>query len=421
MINIRQFVFWGLDFLKGGSIRKNYNEIKKNESLTREKYLNEILDYAVEHVPFYKNGHYKSFTDFPIINKPIFKREGARCISDEYPNYESLYKVKTSGSTGTPLVVYLDHKKRQRVIADLLVINDRIGWTLGSHYVFLRNWTSNYQQSKLSKIAKNFKAVGVGDFSDIKKAELYTYLLEHKNTILVGYSSSVCDFMDWIKRTGRNAQTLRLKLIHCSAEELLEYKRKELREIFACPVYNRYSNEEIGLIAMMMDDSEVFLVNTASIRVELLKLDKDEYVQPGEIGRVVITDLLNHAMPIIRYDVGDLAISNDKSDDVKTITKLCGRSADVLYAPGGILIGSTTLAAVAEVFPNIEKWQFAQVSDERFEFRYVGNLTGTEKNELKERLQMSIGKFAFCEIIEQQNIPLCKNGKYKTLVNENNK
>lgn len=386
--------------------------------MVRERYQEDILKYVQEHVPFYQGKNYQKLQDFPVMSKPIFKREGTNCISDEYSDYTKLHVVKTSGSTGTPLVVYLNKEKRQRVIADLLVVNDNIGWNLGAHYVFLRNWTSNYQQSKVERIAKNFVAVPIGSFDDKRKEQLYNYFLHHRHSVFVGYASSVCDFMNWVKRTDKDGKAIQLKLIHCSADELTERNRKELRQTFGCPVYNRYSNEEVGLIAMMHDNSDEFQVNTASIRIELLRLDSDEYVQPGEMGRVVITDFFNHAMPLIRYDIGDLAVSCDSSDNVKSIKKICGRSSDLLTAPGGISISSVAVAAVAEVIQGIQRYQLAQQSDTKFEFRYVGSLTTTEKEELMNRLRESLGGEAEIEISEKQELLLSKTGKFKTIVNE---
>lgn len=58
-------------------------------------------------------------------------------------------------------------------------------------------------------------------------------------------------------------------------------------------------------------------VNTQSLRVELLAPDSSDYVKPGEIGRVVITDLYNRSMPLIRYDTGDFAVSHDDSSCVR--------------------------------------------------------------------------------------------------------
>lgn len=418
MKNIRQFGFWALDFFRGGIIRKNYKEIQQNDSHIREKNLKDLLEYAQMHVSFYKNVNFKELKGFPVVNKSIFKEQGFNCISDEFPNYQNLQIVKTSGSTGTPLVVYLDSNKRKRVIADLLVINDKIGWELGSHYVYLRSWTSNKRQSKFAKIAKNFLEVNVADFDDCSKEQLYNYFLKHKNSVFVGYSCSVCDFMDWVKRKGKDGRALKLKLIHCSAEELLEIKRKELRDTFGCPVYNRYSNNESGLIAMMEDGTNVFKVNTASLRIELLKLDSDEYVIPGEMGRVVVTDLFNHAMPLIRYDIGDLAISDDNSEDIKTIKKLCGRSADILTGPDGRLISNTIAASIAETISSISKWQLAQISKNKFELRYIGKLSLDEKKELDSRMRGALGSDTEYSIIEYSDLPLSKTGKFKTLLNE---
>lgn len=418
MKNIRQILFWSIDFIKGGMIAKDYREIINYKTKDADEQLKEILKYVIEHVPFYKGKAYNSLQDFPVVSKKIFKEEGVNCISDEYPNYTSLYTAKTSGSTGTPLTIYMDARKRRRITADLLVINQKIGFELGCHYVYLRNWLSDKKQSKIERFAKNYMPVGLGDFDELHKEKLYKHLQKNKHTVIVGYSSSVCDFMEYIKRTGKDAKSLKIKLIHCSAEDLPEYRRKELREVFGCPVYNRYSNQEVGLIAMMMDYDDVFQVNEPSVRMELLKLDRDEYVKPGEMGRVVLTDLYNRAMPLVRYDVGDLAVSYDDPSNVKKIVKLCGRTGDLLRAPGGILVGSASPTAAAEIYPEIEKWQFAQISEREFEFRYVGILSKEQEGELKDRLHDSIGNLSIINVIKKDDLPVGKNGKFKIIVNE---
>lgn len=420
MSNIRQLVFWLIDFLRGQPIRKNYKDIKQTNPATREKHLNEILSYVQKHVPFYGNHKYEQLSDFPVVNKSIFKEQGKNCVSDEFINNKKLHVVKTSGSTGTPLIVYQDSKKRERVVADLLAINDQIGWNMGGHYVYLRSWTSNKKQSQLAKLAKNFIAVNIAEFDDDLKEWLWNYFLKHKNSIFVGYSCSICDFMAWVNNSRKDGKSLHLKLIHCSAEELPENKRKELRSTFGCPVYNRYSNNESGLLAMMKDNDNSFIVNTASLRIELLKLDSDEYVRPGEMGRVVVTDFFNRAMPLIRYDIGDLAISYDDSSDVKIIEKLCGRNADILRCPDGRLISNTTAASIAETIQGITKWQLAKLADGRFRFSYIGKLTSHEEQTLNINIREALGPNAEYEICETTNFPITKTGKFKTLVNESN-
>lgn len=419
MVNLRKLVFWILDATLGlRRISKFYKEVQVDEPHMRERNLEDILKYAVAHVPFYKGKNYERLEDFPVMSKLIFKAEGANCISDEFPNYERLRKAKTSGSTGTPLVVYLDPRKRHRVIADLLVVNDKIGWYLGCRYAFIRNWKSKRRPSCLAQFAKNFKPVNVSDFDSVGKETLFNFFKDHSQTILIGYSTAICDFMDWIVSTGRDGRSLRLRLIVCSAEDLTENKRRKLRDTFGCPVCNRYSNEENGLIAMMEDGSNSFRVNTASVRVEILNRSSSDRVCPGEMGRVVVTDLFNRAMPLIRYDTGDLAISLDPSDNVKTIIQLCGRSADVLCTPSGILVSNTTIAAVSETVTSIVKCQLAQVSGKKFVFRYVGELSQGECLDLEVRLLSVLGPDVELVLSNQEDIPVAENGKFRPLVRE---
>lgn len=419
MVNLRKIVFWTLDWIFGQRrVSKYYDEVRENNPSISERCLDEILKYSLSHVPFYKGKNYKELADFPVMSKPIFKKEGIRCISDEFPNYEKLRKAKTSGSTGTPLVVYLDARKRRRVIADLLEVNDRIGWYLGCRYAFIRNWKAKRTPSAFSLYAKNFKPVNVSDFDDNGKEDLFDFFKKYPQSVLIGYSTAVCDFMQWILRTGRSGKSLNLRLILCSAEDLEESNRKKLRDVFACPVCNRYSNEENGLIAMMEDESDVFRVNTASVRLELLKLDSDDYVSPGEMGRVVVTDLFNRAMPLIRYDTGDLAVSQDPSDNVKTISRLCGRSADILRSPGGILISNTAVSAVSEIITNIVRCQLAQISETRFVFRYVGDLSEEDVCLLKSRLGATLGLNAELLLVKADHIPISASGKFKPIVKE---
>lgn len=111
--SIREIVFWLVDFFTGSKIRKEYKDIsnKLNCAIDHNRE-QEILFYAKKHVPFYKNIKGDRLIDFPIMNKSIYKSQGVKCISDEYPDYLRLYKASTSGSTGTPMVVYEDPREK---------------------------------------------------------------------------------------------------------------------------------------------------------------------------------------------------------------------------------------------------------------------------------------------------------------------
>jgi phenylacetate-coenzyme A ligase PaaK-like adenylate-forming protein len=52
-------------------------------------------------------------------------------------------------------------------------------------------------------------------------------------------------------------------------------------------------------------------------------------VAPGERGRVVLTNLYNHALPIIRYELGDSVVrgSGQETPSFSTIRDIEGKSA----------------------------------------------------------------------------------------------
>lgn len=73
---------------------------------------------------------------------------------------------------------------------------------------------------------------------------------------------------------------------------------------FGCPVYDTYGCSEMGFIACDCPDHDGLHVFMDLYHVEVCR--DGRIAQPGELGRIYITDLVNKAMPWIRYDVGDV-------------------------------------------------------------------------------------------------------------------
>ena len=420
--SLREIAFWMQDaLLKKNSVKNHCNDIKRKtkENCDSDQQLKSILEYAIENVPYYRNIPSPELSCFPVMTKAVYKQHKDECLSVEFvERTDSLYKAATSGSTGTPLIVYQDSEKKNRVRADLINAHERIGWYLGDHYVFIRNWVSNYKQSALKSFAQNVENVSITDFDDAKKEWLCGHLRKHKNSVIFGYSSSVCDFMHYIKAKGINAQDLKVKLIVCDSDELTSANKRELEKTFCCPVYNRYDNEENGLIAISGTNDDRMYVNYQSLYVELLKPDLDENVRPGEVGRVVITDLYNKAMPLIRYDTGDYAVCNDMTDgSVKVLDEFAGRKADCIYSTDGRLVSSVAVSGLTEIFESIVKYQIIQETETGYCFRYVGSLSEADFDELKSRLYTCLGADANIVYECVENISQQSNGKYKTMIN----
>lgn len=415
----RRSFFWTADAIRHKPVREHYEDIlylQKECSDSQDERLRHILKYAIQNVPFYQDITEPDISRFPVMSKPVYKEQGNRCRSKEYLNDDKLFIASTSGSTGTPLVVYQDVNKKARMRADLIAAHEAVGWHLGDHYVFIRNWVSNYKQSLIKNFAQNVENISVTDFDDKKKAWLCEHLKKNPNSIIFGYASSVCDFLTYVKKEKIETHKLSVKLIVCDSDELTSSNRKALEDTFDCIVINRYDNEENGLLAISSPYKDELTVNYPSLYVELLKLDSDEPVQPGEMGRVVVTDLFNHAMPLIRYDIGDLAVSLDEAGKIRTLSCISGRKADCVYSTDGKMISSVAISGITEVFDEIAKYQLVQTSKEGFEFHYVGKIGEIDMKELSDRLHTALGTNAEIQYIVEQDIPLGKNGKAKTTV-----
>ena len=124
---VRCYSFWFLDFLKGGKIKGHFTDIKyilenfdTDESIKRRNnYLENILNHVVSTVPFYSETKgFNSITDFPIVNKLILREQFDNFLSIKHKDKKS-FEVSTSGSTGTPLLVLQDKRKKQRNRADI--------------------------------------------------------------------------------------------------------------------------------------------------------------------------------------------------------------------------------------------------------------------------------------------------------------
>lgn len=172
MLNkFRSNVFWLFDKIKGNSVKNNFDEIEKiynGDEGAVEKNLNNILKYAVSNIPYYYGLTYNSIEDFPIVSKSIIKSDYSKFISPKYDK-NKLIKISTSGSTGTPFTIYQDSIKRNRLTSDLIYAHNNIDWKLGDHYIFIRNWVSNYKQSYLKNFAQNVTNISISQFDDYKE------------------------------------------------------------------------------------------------------------------------------------------------------------------------------------------------------------------------------------------------------------
>ena len=162
------------------------------------------------------------------------------------------------------------------------------------------------------------------------------------------------------------------------------------------------------------------MINTASYLVEIFKIDSDTLVADGELGRIVVTDFYNLAMPMIRYDTGDIgSISATKDAFGNTYLDVVeGRKLDLIYAADGRLLSSYIVYKNMWQYTEITQYQLIQHGEKDYTFK--ANLEGAvfkREKQLVDEFKTYLGEDANFKVEYVAEIPLLASGKRRKIVN----
>lgn len=427
---LRRRLFWFLDKLKGGQIKTDLNDITDSLSQSSFKYLQKknepilekLLQTTVECSPFYNEfKNFKNLQDFPVVNKSIIK-DNFDEIFVRSKKSSNIIKVTTSGSTGAPFSVYQGKRKKNRNTADTLFFAKSSGFELGDQLLYLRSWTKYLKKNILLAKIQNILTLDVIDNSDEYYERLFEKLHKSKSQKgWLGYPSAfenVCDYLDKINSKPVNCN---VTSIIAMSEALTQSTKDRMEYYFQVPVVSRYSNIENGIIAQQMRGSNNFTVNWASYIVEILDLERDISVEPGEIGRIVITDLYNSITPMIRYDTGDLGnftIDSKNKNVFPMLKTVYGRSLDAITGTNGKIINPFVIFGNFYKFPELSQIQLIQESQYDYTFLVNYDEEFTREKEFLNFFKSYLGEDAKVTIKYIDKIPLLNSGKRRVLVNQ---
>lgn len=421
---------WGFDFLdtcKGRNVLKNKEEIgylfqHKDEVLKFQNDKFQLLaNWAVNNTLFYssvKNKDTYKLADFPIIDKNIIKENHATFCTAK-ANEKGSIKIHTSGSTGTPLVIIQDKNKRERVYAEMMYLWGISGFEIGMRYMFLRRWNNINKKSRLTTFARNLVMTDVSSLDDDSLETIYQEIISDKKIrMIIGYTSTLDMLGEYLKKKNAKPEDFNIVSILSGSEVLSEKTRNVLKGVFGCNVVSLYSNQENGMLAIECNENKEFHLNTASYIFEILKIDSDEPADYGEVGRIVITDLFNYAMPIIRYDTGDLTIKKTKPEcDISTdvVTAIEGRKVDIVYDVNGKALSPHTITNGLWKFDRLKQFQLIQKDRNKYLFKVNDPENNYSDEELVLTCKEFFGNEANVSIERVDDIPVLASGKFKYL------
>ena len=425
--------YWINDFLNKGGMWEDFKEIRyiyenpiKGE-IIREKRLNELLCFAKKNVSFYKkwNGQLNSLNDFPVVNKQTYLQNYADFLTPKelIPGQKGeLHIQRTSGSTGTPFELPQDTRCRTRRIATIKFGNELIGFHSFEPMVHLRSLKHYYKGNPTIVHNKdlNITYIDNAELNDTKINDIINAINNTKAKVVRGYTTAIDTICSY-------AISHRIKLdchptFITGGEVLLESLRLKIINELHCNVISQYANEENGVFGQteLNKKGTSIILNRACCFLEILKFDRDEPAAPGELGRIVVTDFTNYALPMIRYDIGDVASTGKIENGIlMSIDNLAGRKTDMVYNTSGQLIDLFNSIS-AEVYNNIkiQQWQFIQEGEKEYILRLVTSDMGVKNIPHHFELLMKdlLGQDAIVKIEYPEEIPVLNSGKRKIVI-----
>ena len=371
MKNIRYYVFWALDYLRGSPIRKHYKEVQaifnaeQGAEVLRKELLSDMLNYAVANSEYYKEYDPNDFQSFPITNKSTVISNMDAMFSQEYKQKKDTLKtMSTSGSTGSPFKIFQCPDKELRNKADLIFFYKIGGYYVGDRLYYMRIWTEMNKRSKRRLVEENFRMFNTSNLDKVgAESFIETMTSDKSQKVLLGFPSSFAALMEYMDEN--NTLRWNIKTILTQAEALADTTKIKMQKVFKSPVIAIYSNQENGLLAQQPVTGEnYFELNTGSYYIEFLKLNADVPAKVNEEARIVVTDLFNKAVPLIRYDTEDIGVYgyylDKKGGKRRVLKKIVGRSADYLYSNQGERLSPYIIITLMWKHEGIKQCQIVQ-------------------------------------------------------------
>ncbi|MGA2665675.1 MAG: hypothetical protein ABSF83_12105 [Nitrososphaerales archaeon] len=175
-----------------------------------------------------------------------------------------------------------------------------------------------------------------------------------------------------------------------------EETRRYLESSFGCKVFDEYSSWDFGNGAWQCTRREGYHIDADLLVMEVVR--GEERVSPGETGEIVVTNLMNYAMPLIRYRVGDIGVLDDRrcscGRGFPLLRSIEGRRADCFTLPDGRLVTPRTIMAAIQGTPGVSRYQAVQESADRVRIEIMrgGNDREVSTDDLEARCHRVLGE-----------------------------
>ncbi len=410
------------------SVRKELDVLSKmsgDETFARESSadrLRAVLHFARSNIPFYRERARAGagLEGFPILTKADLIRHATALHA---PGRGRFSTKTTGGSTGRAVTV---RKNPAGVAAERAATWMAFGWYgIQPGDRAIRLWGTGGGRDRMLKstvadLAMNRRTLSAFAFDSDRLRQHWDEIQRFSPRYVYGYAS-VIDELSQLALSDGLAAPEGLKVVISTAEPLWPEQRARIERAFGVPVRNEYGCGEVGPIAYECEAGSLHLMQS-HLHCEVHGDDGQE-VGPGGTGVLVVTDLMNRAMPLIRYRLEDTVTRADADfrcpcgRRLPVLTQVLGRQYDVLEdSEGRRFHGEAVMYAFEALKNRGRKIRAFQVHQERpgvAHVRYVSSSEGLD-TEIKDALAEMLGSIDL-SVERVESIPRLASGKHRLI------
>ena len=261
-------------------------------------------------------------------------------ISVEVERRTDAQEYWTGGSTGTPLKLYLSPLHRARVVADHYRSYEMCnGFRLGERRLFF--WGSDADsrdhagpQALIRDAMMNQQWANAFGSASVDPERASDIIRRTKPRLVIGYVSTLMDVARCLTDPPSS-----IRGVEAGAEVLTPAHRETIERAFGARAFDRYGCREVGNVAHECDDHSGLHLLMENNLTELVDESGGTVTAAGGEGEVTITNLWNTATPLIRYQLGDIALLGDTTcrcgRGAPKLAAVTGKTTDVIRTPSG--------------------------------------------------------------------------------------
>ncbi|MFX0196746.1 MAG: phenylacetate--CoA ligase family protein, partial [Candidatus Hodarchaeota archaeon] len=361
-----------------------------------------------------------------LAQLPILTKVELRENSPELKATDRKYKYSidsTSGSSGPCTLIHTDRVASAYQHASVIrgykwhdvTLGERIVRFWGVQLDKKRIITDKTKDALLNRITFSTHSLS-GD----SMKNYYRKMTKFKPSVFYGFASALYRFTSFIEEEKLSISDIPLKLIVSTGEALHEFQKNKMKNLFGCEISNEYGCAEFGPIAYSCPNGSLHMM-AENVFVEVVK---DECpANFGESGELVITNLHNKCMPLIRYKLGDTAYILETEcicgRKLPIIGKIFGRTLDSIKTPEGNVVHGIFFDYIPKYFEKeIKQFQIIQGNPENLKINIVKGSAFNEHTveKFEKKLRKVLGKRMKLAFIIKEQIPPDNTGKYRLVI-----